>query len=214
MRGHTQIGSSERQGPSQRYVPGMTSRAGRLVTDRLVLRHWHDDDRVPFAAMNADAEVMHDLGGTLDRDASDRKLVRFASAFENHGYGRWVIEGTIDGGHPSFLGYAGVMPNRGEHPLGEHEDVGWRLCRNAWGHGFASEAARAALNDVFTRVGLTEVLAYTAPGNVRSQAVMQRLGLRRDSSLDFRAHYDGFGLWHGLAWTATPDAGFNATRNN
>ena len=196
--------------PSQRYGPLMASRQSRLVTDRLVLRRWHDDDRVPFAAMNADAEVMHDLGGTLDRDASDRKLDRFAEAFDNHGYGRWVIEGTIDGGDPSFLGYAGVMPNRGDHPLGEHDDVGWRLCRHAWGYGVASEAARAVLHDVFTRVGLTEVLSYTAPDNVRSQAVMRRLGLRRDSSLDFSAHYDGFGVWHGLVWIATPAAVFGA----
>ncbi len=196
--------------PSQRYGPLMASRQSRLVTDRLVLRRWHDDDRVPFAAMNADAEVMHDLGGTLDRDASDRKLDRFAEAFDNHGYGRWVIEGTIDGGDPNFLGYAGVMPNRGDHPLGEHDDAGWRLCRHAWGYGVASEAARAVLHDVFTRVGLTEVLSYTAPDNVRSQAVMRRLGLRRDSSLDFSAHYDGFGVWHGLVWIATPAAVFGA----
>ena len=187
----------------------MAAGASPLVTDRLVLRRWHDEDRVPFAAMNANAEVMHDLGGTLDRDASDRKLDRFAEAFDNHGYGRWVIEGTIDGGDPSFLGYAGVMPRRGDHPLGEHDDVGWRLCRHAWGHGLASEAARASLHDVFIRVGLTEVLSYTAPDNLRSQAVIRRLGLRRDSSLDFSAHYDGFGIWHGLVWIATPAVTFD-----
>ena len=199
--------------PSERYVPHMAPRTRRLVTERLVLRCWHDDDRVAFAAMNADVEVMQDLGGTLDRDASDRKLDRFAEAFDNHGYGRWVIEGTVDGGDPSFLGYAGVMANRGSHPLGEHDDGGWRLCRHAWGHGVASEAARAALHDVFTRAGLNEVVSYTAPDNTRSRAVMQRLGLRRDNSLDFSAHYDGFGIWHGLVWIATPAAGFGSTTN-
>lgn len=192
----------------------MTPRATRLTTDRLVLRRWRDDDRVPFAAMNADVEVMHDLGGTLDRYASDHKLDRYAAAFDNHGYGRWVIEGTVDGGDPSFLGYAGVMPNRGDHPLGRHDDVGWRLCRHAWGHGLASEAARAALQDVFTRVGLVEVMSYTAPDNVRSHAVMHRLGLRRDSSLDFSAHYDRVGIWHGLVWIATPRAVFDAAHTN
>jgi len=152
--------------------------------------------------MNADAEVMHDLGGALDRGASDRKLDRYADAFDTNGYGRWVLEGSVDGAAPSFLGYAGIMPNRGDHPLGDHDDIGWRLRREAWGHGFATEAATAALHDVFTRVGLTEVMSYTAPGNVRSQAVMHRLGLRRDSSLDFFAHYDRVGTWHGLVWVA------------
>ena len=164
--------------------------------------------------MNADAEVMRDLGGTLSRDESDRKLDRYAEAFDTHGYGRWVIEGSIDQAEPSFLGYAGVMPNRGDHPLGDHEDVGWRLRREAWGHGFASEAAKAALHDVFGRARLNEVVSYTAPDNFRSQAVMRRLGLRRDSSLDFSAHYDGFGTWHGLVWLATPTSGFTAAHVN
>ena len=96
------------------------------------------------------------------------------------------------------------MPNHGDHPLDDHADVGGRLRRQAWAHGIASEAATAALHDVFTRVGLAEVMSYTAPDNVRSQAVMHRLGLRRDSSLDFSAHYDGVGIWHGLVWIATP----------
>jgi len=153
--------------------------------------------------MNADPEVMHDLGGTLDREESDRKLDQYAEAFDKFGYGRWVVEGSINGTQPGFLGYAGIMPNReADHPLGHHDDIGWRLRREAWGHGFASEAARACLLDAFCRVGLSEVMAYTAADNVRSQAVMRRLELQRTTSLDFTSHYDGFGTWHGLVWVA------------
>lgn len=184
----------------------------QLTTERLTLRRWYEEDRVPFAALNADPDVMHDLGGPIHRFASDRKFDRFTEVFDDHGYGRWVIEGSVDGTEPGFLGYTGIMPNRGHHPLGRHQDLGWRLRRDAWGHGFASEAARAALHDVFTRVGLKEVFAYTAPDNLRSQAVMQRLGLRRDSSLDFSAHYDELGTWHGLVWVATPTPESDAAR--
>lgn len=161
--------------------------------------------------MNADPVVMADLGGTLDRHESDRKLDRFDNAFDTHGYGRWVVEGPLDGAGSCFLGYTGIMPNRGDHPLGEHEDLGWRLRHDAWGHGYASEAARAALHDAFNRVGLTEVVAYTAPDNARSQAVMARVGLHRDRSRDFDAHYDGFGTWHGLVWTGTLPSTFEGS---
>ncbi|MES2033883.1 MAG: GNAT family N-acetyltransferase [Pseudomonadota bacterium] len=174
-----------------------------LHTARLRLRPWRDKDRPAFAAMNADPEVMHDLGGPLGEAKSDAKLDRYAAVFEQHGFGRWVVEGN----EGAFLGYAGVMPVGGDHPLGAHHEIGWRLVRSAWGQGFASEAARAALADAFTRVGLTEILSYTAPDNLRSQAVMARLGLLRDPARDFKTTYDGVNAWHGLVWTAYPASG-------
>ena len=171
-----------------------------ITTQRLRLRPWRETDRDAFAALNADAEVAGDLGGPLTRAASDAKLDRYIGAFDRRGFCRWAVE-TKTG---EFLGYAGVMPVGTSHPLGEHHDIGWRLTRAAWGHGYATEAAGAALDDVFTRVGLTEVLSYTAVDNPRSQAVMARLLLTRDRSRDFVAHYDGVGAWHGLVWVARP----------
>jgi RimJ/RimL family protein N-acetyltransferase len=95
------------------------------------------------------------------------------------------------------------MPSFPGHPLGSHMEIGRRLIRRAWGRGYATEGARAALADAFDHVGLKEVLSYTGPDNLRSQAVMARLRLRRDPARDFTAHYDGFGTWHGLVWVSS-----------
>ena len=171
-----------------------------IETPRLRLRPWREVDRDAFAALNADPEVARDLGGPLSRTRSDAKLDRYIAAFEKNRFCRWSIDDRVG----EFLGYAGVMPVGAAHPLGEHHEIGWRLRRTAWGQGYASEAARAALDDVFARIGLAEVLSYTAPDNPRSQAVMERLGLKRDPTRDFVARYDGHDAWHGLVWVASP----------
>ncbi len=150
--------------------------------------------------MNAHPELMLDQGGPLSRAASDAKLDRYAAAFSRYGFCRWAIE-SRDG---AFLGYCGVMPSPDAHPLGPHFEIGWRLVQSAWGHGYATEAAGAALSDAFTRVGMREVLAYTASDNLRSQRVMERLQLHRDSSRDFTADYDRVAGWRGLVWVARP----------
>jgi RimJ/RimL family protein N-acetyltransferase len=173
-----------------------------IETERTRLRPWRESDRHAFAALHAHPEVMRDAGGILDRSQSDAKFDRYPAAFEQYGFCRWAIE-NLDG---DFLGYAGVMPRGLPHPLGPHADIGWRLVRSGWGHGYATEAARAALHDAFTRCGLNEVLAYTAPDNLRSQAVMARLGLRRDPSRDYSGPYGGR-MWRGLVWVAAPADG-------
>jgi RimJ/RimL family protein N-acetyltransferase len=170
----------------------------RIETSRTRLRCWQEIDREAFAAMNADAEVMRDLGGPINREQSDKKLDRYAAAYHRFGFCRWVVEST-DG---RFLGYAGIMPSPRGHPLGNHFEIGWRLVRSAWGCGYATEAAKAALRDAFARPRLKQVLAYTAPDNIKSQAVMVRLGLQRDASLDFTALYEDVGVWQGWVWVA------------
>jgi RimJ/RimL family protein N-acetyltransferase len=169
-----------------------------IETPRIRLRCWRGSDRNAFAALHTDPEVMRDLGGPISRAKSDAKLDRYAAAFEAHGFCRWAVE-SCEG---DLLGYAGVMPSPAGHPLGAHFEIGWRLMRNSWGRGYATEAARAALDDVFTRAGLEEVLTYTAPDNLRSQAVMNRLRMQRDPAGDFTAAYPGVGAWHGLVWIA------------
>jgi RimJ/RimL family protein N-acetyltransferase len=170
-----------------------------IVTAHLRLRCWRISDDEAFAALHADPEVMRDYGGPIGRCMSDAKLERYRAAFEQHGYTRWAIEGR-DG---AFLGYTGCLPAASDHPLGPHTDIGWRLRRSAWGQGYATEAARAALDDMAARHRAIGVLAYTAPGNMRSQAVMQRLGLRRDAGRDFTVPF-GAEIWQGNVWVATP----------
>ena len=172
-----------------------------LATARLGLSPWGEHHREPFAALHADAVVMADLGGPLDGAASDAKFARYRAAAAAHGISRWAIE---DSG--TLLGYAGVMFRADEkHPLGAHHEVGWRLARHAWGRGFATESAAAALADALGR-GVGTILSYTARDNLRSQAVMVRLGLVREPALDFTADY-GRGAWHGLVWAVRSATG-------
>lgn len=170
-----------------------------IQTDRLTLRRWTIADYPAFARMNADPEVMADLGGPFVRTASDGKLDCYSAAWTGHGISRWAVD-NADG---AFIGYAGVMfrPSA-DHPLGPHHEIGWRFIRAAWGHGHATESARAALDHAFKREGLREIVAYTAADNLRSQAVMKRVGLQRDPSRDFVAEYPS-GPWRGLVWAAS-----------
>ncbi len=147
----------------------------QIETDRIRLRSWAETDRDAFAKLCEDPIVMADLGGPLDRNDSDAKFDRYAEAFQRNGYGRWLLE-TLSG---EFLGYCGVMPVCGDHPIGRHDEIGWRLHRHAWGNGYATEAARTALRDAFLRVQLQEIFAYTAADNLRSQvegAIIMGLG--------------------------------------
>lgn len=168
-----------------------------LRTERLQLVPWTEHHREPFAAMNADPAVMWDFGFTLSRAESNAKLDRYAAAWRDHGLSRWAVE-RLDG---QYLGYVGVLPGRPDHPLGVHHEIGWRLVRAAWGQGYATEAARAAIDDAFARTRLDEILAYTAPDNYRSQAVMARLGLARDATRDFDL-VQTEPTWRGLVWVA------------
>jgi len=171
-----------------------------ILTTRLKLCPWRNDHRTPFAAMHADPEVTADLGGPFDRADSDAKLDRYAHAYAAHGLSRWAVE-AMDG---AFLGYAGVVPQRiPGHPLGPHLEIGWRFVRSAWGHGYATESAKAALAQAFRHEGVREILSYADAQNLRSQAVMARLGLERNAARDFVADY-GKGPWHGMVWVATP----------
>ena len=169
-----------------------------IETARLILRPWTGRDRAPLAAMHTDPEVMWDQGGSIDRAASDAKLERYQAAIDTLGFGRWALEDA----EGAFVGYTGVTPARPGHVLGAHLEVGWRLVRAAWGRGYATEAARASLDHVLTMADVNEVLSYTAADNFRSQAVMARLGLRRDPARDFVNSYEGAPSWAGLVWVA------------
>ncbi len=153
-----------------------------LRTDRLLLRPWQEADREPFAAMNADPAVVEFLLGPLTRAESDAMVERIEASFASKGYGLWAVE-VIDG--PPFLGYVGLWEPRFEAHFTPAVEIGWRLARAGWGHGYASEGARAALTYAFASLGLPEVVSFTAATNLRSRAVMERLGMVRNPSEDF-----------------------------
>lgn len=151
-----------------------------LRTQRLVLRQWRDSDRDPWAALNADPEVMEFFPATLTRAEADASLDRYAADIETRGWGLWAVD--LDG---ALLGFTGLKPVTIDAPFRGAVEVGWRLARSAWGHGFATEAARASLAFAFDDLGLDEVVSMTAVLNQRSQRVMERLGMTRDPLDDF-----------------------------
>ena len=147
--------------------------------------------------MHANADVMADLGGPIDQSESHLKFERYCAAQREHGVSRWAVE-DLNG---AFIGYAGVMPRLSkDHPLGAHFEVGWRFVRAAWGYGYATESAKAALHHALHEVGLSEIVSYTSPDNRRSQAVMARLYLIRDRSRDFTLPTSTAQQWQGLVW--------------
>lgn len=159
-----------------------------LVCPRLILRKWRDEDRSSFMAMHADPEVMHDHPAVLDPAQSAAKFGRYRQSIDAYGFGRWAVELRASG---EVIGYTGVQPILAGLPLAPGFEIGWRLCRHAWGRGYASEAAQRALEDVFVRGGVAEVLSFTASTNARSEAVMRRVGMHRCADLDF-VHPDNF----------------------
>ena len=154
----------------------------RLETERLALREWRDADRAPFAAMNADPRVAEFLGRALDRAASDALVDRIVGHWADDGHGLWAVETRADG---RFIGFVGLTPPNFEAAFTPCVEIGWRLAPEAWGHGYATEAAREALRFGFEELGLEEIVSFTVPANIRSRAVMERIGLRRDPADDF-----------------------------
>jgi ribosomal-protein-alanine N-acetyltransferase len=152
-----------------------------LRTERLVLRRWRDADREPFAEMNADPVVMEHFFSRPTRAESDDLIDRVEATFDRDGFGLWAVE--VEDGR--FAGFIGLWPTPPELPFSPAVEVGWRLAQHAWGRGLATEGARAALADGWERVGLDDVVSMTTTTNLRSQAVMRKLGMTRDPAEDF-----------------------------
>jgi RimJ/RimL family protein N-acetyltransferase len=153
-----------------------------IETARLQLSAWTEWARAPFVSMCADPEVMHDYPAPEDAPAANARFDRYAAALARDGFGKWALRCKDDG---AFLGLCGVSPIWPTLAPAPGLEIGWRLVRSAWGFGYATEAARAALADIFARTDATEVISFTLPTNMRSLAVMARLGLTRDSARDF-----------------------------
>ena len=153
-----------------------------LRTARLLLRGWRESDLAPFAALNADPEVMEHFPSTLSRAQSDGFADRIIAALKRREWGLWAVEDNATG---AFIGFAGLNPVPFEASFTPAVEIGWRLARPYWGSGLATEGARAVLAHAFGPLGFQELVSFTSTTNLRSQRVMQKLGMLHDPADDF-----------------------------
>jgi RimJ/RimL family protein N-acetyltransferase len=153
-----------------------------LATERLLLRQWRDEDLEPYAQLNGDPETMRYFPAPLSREASDAAAEQARRQIEEEGWGLWAVE--VVGG-ASFIGFVGLARPGFEAHFTPAVEVGWRLAREHWGNGYATEAGRAALGYGFDELGLDEIVSFTSRLNEPSWRVMERLGMSRDPADDF-----------------------------
>lgn len=153
-----------------------------MQTDRLILRRWQDSDRAAFAALNADPEVMLHFPNTLTREQSDGFVDRIEAKFDEYGWGLYAVE-VKDG--PGFIGFVGLLVIDMDAHFSPATEVGWRVAKEHWGKGYATEAANRVLEHAFDEIGLKEIVSMTATANTPSRAVMERIGMTRNPDDDF-----------------------------
>lgn len=157
-----------------------------IETERLILRTWQDTDLEPFAAMNADPDVMRHFPRCMTREESDAAVERFREHHATHGFGMYAVE-VKDG--PGFVGFVGLAHLAYDAHFTPAVEIGWRLSPLSWGKGYASEAARACLEQGFGAFDLDEIVAIAPQVNTPSIAVMERIGMHRVEGGDFQHPY-------------------------
>lgn len=155
----------------------------QLVTERLVLRRWREEDRLPFRNLNADVRVMEFMPGPLDAEASDAMMDRLKQHFDQHLFGVFVAELRES---RSFVGFIGLGVPDFDAAFMPAVEIAWRLAAEHWGRGLATEGAHEVLRYGFEEVGLSSVVSFTVPSNVRSRRVMEKLGMVHDTEGDFK----------------------------
>lgn len=151
----------------------------QLRTPRLLLRQWRDSDRDCFIELNADPEVMRYFPSTLDKKESNSLFETLQNEIAKNGWGFWAVE---DAANKAFIGFTGILSTN-HTPKGKAVEIGWRLHKDYWGLGYATEAANAALLFAFEVLNLQEVISFTTTNNEPSEAVMRRLGMsQRDEN--------------------------------
>jgi RimJ/RimL family protein N-acetyltransferase len=150
-------------------------------TERLRLRQWRATDRECFAALNADPRVMAFFPSPLTRTESDALADRCESLIRERGWGFWAAESKSTG---EFIGFVGLHTPSDQLPFSPCVEIGWRLAFEHWGKGLASEAARGVLRFAFQSLDVEEIVSFTAVGNRRSRAAMERLGMRESGTFD------------------------------
>ena len=153
-----------------------------IRTSHHLLRRWRPTDGEPFAELNADPGVTKHLPGPLSKKESDSMITRIEAHFADHGFGVWAVEIP---GVARFAGFIGLSVPSFEAHFTPCVEVGWRLAREYWGHGYATEGARVAVDWGFEQLGLNEIVSFTVPDNKRSRRVMEKIGMTHDPTDDF-----------------------------
>ena len=166
-----------------------------IETDRLILRNWREEDRNPFAALNADPRVMEFFPKVLTSDESNTFLEKVTRHHDKHGFTFFAVEEKVSG---RFIGMTGLATLGENMPMAPGVEVGWRLAFDHWGQGFATEAASAALDFGFSTLGLDDIVSFTARQNERSYRVMEKIGMMREEKGDFQ--HPNLPLDHWLSW--------------
>ncbi len=168
-------------GSDRPYARQVRQRVDSWQTPRLLMRRWQVSDRAPFAALNNDQEVMRYFPSTRTRKQSDASIDRFEQHFDDVGFGLWALELQETG---QFIGFTGLDQLPDGVPGTGGVEVGWRLARAAWGHGYATEAALGSIDAAFSVFTMPEVWSMTAVLNTPSQAVMRRIGMTFHSKFE------------------------------
>lgn len=153
-----------------------------LKTERLLLRRWRDSDREPFAMLNADPRVMEFMPGPLTREESDALAARIESHFEQYGFGLFAAELLPD---HAFVGFMGLSVPTFQAHFTPCVEIGWRIVADHWGQGLATEGGQEIIRYAFEVLELEALVSFTAAVNLRSQRVMEKLGMTHDPAEDF-----------------------------
>jgi RimJ/RimL family protein N-acetyltransferase len=153
-----------------------------IETPRLILREWREADRKHFARINADPRVMEFFPARLTRAQSDALVAKIQTHFRKHDFGICAAELKAEG---TFIGFIGLkIPSFRAH-FTPCVEIGWRLSREVWGQGLATEGAQAVVKFGREALGLKEIVSFTVPPNIRSRRVMEKLGMSYDPADDF-----------------------------
>ncbi len=154
----------------------------KIITPRLTLRNWQQQDFKPFAILNHDPEVMKFFPKILNEEESNNAINKFIAHFEKHGFGLLAVERNDN---KKFIGFIGLnIPNFTTN-FTPCVEIGWRLAKEHWGQGLATEGATAILQHAFDQLKLKEIVAFTAKNNLASIAVMKKIGMKRVIDGDF-----------------------------
>lgn len=151
-------------------------------TPRLILRQWNEADLEPFAAINADPVAMQHFPAPMTLDESKSLMDQHYQHIVDYGFGAYAVLRRDTG---ALIGACGCKHILWPHRLPSPVEIGWRFAPAAWGQGFATEAARATLDDCFAKTVLEHICSFTVQANRPSWSVMERLGMRRRPDLDF-----------------------------